>query len=344
MNKINDSRIRRARTGKIIGVIVGAVFLLLAAFFFYLMHDEHKSRTFTSIPFAEAYNKDKLGDDLYVYIDVDREPYEIGHYDKDEQYYYVSDGYDLYIIRCSEKEYETIRDEVEKNGVYEITGTVYELNEEVIKTAIEVYNEGEEDPEEIIDRSFFDEYFKGVALYVGAPSGSENGSMALGIICLLIGFFVFLLSALTLGRYNKTLRRLSDMEAQIISQEIESPQTIYIAKGHTYLTPRYIVSFGNCLSIIPYTDVIWAYKFVQRYYFMPVYTDIKVMTRDFKLTPICQMGLLATGKDQIVAQIFNAIQYYNPQAQFGYSNELRKYFNDLKKQPVTYTNTNQNAG
>ena len=344
MSKINNPKVKRARAGKTIGLIFSIVMLLAAALCFYLQNYEHRKNTFNSVAFADAYNDERLDEDIYVYIEVEKEPYEIGHYDSDEQYYYVSDGYDLYIIRCSENQYENIKAEVEANGVYEVTGAICHLNDEVIETAIEIYNEGEEDPEEIIDREDFDNYFQGVALNVGASAESENGLFAIGLIIGLFGLLMFLFNIIRVAKYNKVLANLSDMDAQIIDQELESPQTVYIKGCKTYLTPRYIVSIGNYLAVIPYTDVLWAYKFTQRYYFMPVYTDIKVMTRDFKLNPIANMGLFTAGKDQMVAQIFSTIQYYNPQAQFGYTDQLRNYFNSLKKQPVNYVNPNLNAG
>ena len=343
MSKINNPKLKRAHAGKTIGLIVSIIMLLFAVLCFYLQHDEHRKLTFNSVYFADAYNDDKLDDDLYVSVDIVDEPYEIGHYDEDEQYYYVSDGYDLYIIRCSEKQYENIKAEVEANGSYEVVGSIYHLNDEVIDTAIDIYNDGEEDPEEIIDRSDFDNYFQGVALNVGGTTGSESGFGVIGIIVGLFGLLMFIFNIIRVTKYNKVLKNLSDMDAQVISQELDSPQTVYLKGCKTFLTPRYIVSIGNYLAIIPYTDVMWAYKFTQRYNFMPVYTDVKVMTRDFKLNPIANMGMFTGHKDQMIAQIFSTIQYYNPQAQFGYSDQLRNYFNNLKKQPVNYTNPNQNA-
>ena len=155
---------------------------------------------------------------------------------------------------------------------------------------------------------------------------------------------IFMFNALRVAKYRKTFKNLSDIDAEVISQELESPQTVYLKKCKTFLTPRYIVSIGNYLAIIPYSEILWAYKFTQSYNFIPVYTDVKIMTRDFKETPIANMGPLTTGKDQVIAQLFGTIQQYNPQVAFGYTDELRNYFNNLKKQPVNYTTPDQNAG
>ena len=344
MSKINNPKVKRASAGKMVGLLISIAMILVAAFFFYLEHYEHKKNTENPVAFAEAYNDERLEDDIYVCIDITSEPYEIGHYDDSEQYYYVSDEYDLYIIKCSQSQYEEITAEVNEKGVSQVIGPVCHLNDEVIETAIDIYNESSTSADDIIDRNDFDSYFQDVALNVGASGASSNDSFAIGLILGLFGLLLFMFNALRVAKYRKTFKNLSDIDAEVISQELESPQTVYLKKCKTFLTPRYIVSIGNYLAIIPYSEILWAYKFTQSYNFIPVYTDVKIMTRDLKETPIANMGPLTTGKDQVIAQLFGTIQQYNPQVAFGYTDELRNYFNNLKKQPVNYTTPDQNAG
>ena len=289
-----------------------------------------------------------LDDDIYVYVDITEEPYGIGSYGEARQFYYVSDGYDLYIIECSESEYNYITQQVKENGSYECVGTISKLSDEVIDLAIEVYNDGEDDPEEIIDREDFDWYFQDVALSVHDWSRAEGLLIFAAIMLLVFGIITFIAGIIELSRFNSAFGRMTEMDGQLIAAELDSPQTVYVKQAKTYLTPRFIVSLGSRCAVIPYANILWTYKFTQRYNFIPVFSNIQVFTSDFRKLAIAEMSLFAPKKKQAEMTIFNAIQYYNPQVCFGYTAENSNYFNALRYQQVNANyannNVNNNAG
>lgn len=339
MSKIDNLKVKRAHAGKALTVAIGAALLIIGALSFLLEWYIHKNNVDNRVYFADAYNEDMLKDDIYVCVDVTNEPYEICYYDKEERYYYVSDGYDLYIVRCSEKEYNDIVFGVKSQGTYEIIGTVTEPNDEVMDLAFEYYNEGEE-PENVVTRKEFDDYFMGAALLIGGQAHSEGGFMILGIFAVGFGLLIFGYGLLALIGYNKAFNRLSDVGAQVLESELDSPQTVYLKNCNTYLTPRYIVSMGHKFNIVPYSDILWAYRFNQSYNFMTVLTNVKLFTRNFETLSVADMSGIVFKKDDAIAQIFDAIHQHNPETCFGYTDQLQNHFNSLVEQ----ANINENAG
>lgn len=339
----NHPKIRKARAGKVFCLIAGIVMLLVAVACIFLQSSIKADKRFDKVPFAEAYNEERLDEDIYVYVDVTEEPYGIGSYGEARQFYYVSDGYDIYILECSESEYNHITEEVEANGSYEVMGTISELNEEVIDLAIEVYNEDEEDPDNIINREDFDWYFQDVALDVNGLSDAESFLMFAALMLVVFGFIALIAGIVELSRYNSAFRYISELDGQMVAAELDSPQTVYIKKAHTYLTPRFLVSLGSRCAIIPYANILWAYKYTHRYNFVPVITNIQLYTSDHRVIAVSELNAFTLNKQRYITQIFSAIQYYNPTVRFGYTNENINYFNSLRYQQVNYYNANNNV-
>ena len=329
MNRINDSRVKKAYMGKTVGVIVGIVLTAIAVLLIAFSVIAASNASKEAIEFGQAYNDGRLEDDIIVYIVASDGPYEIGEYDATEQYYFVGDNTDLYIIRCSKSQYESISDEIETKGASNIRGTIVTLNEEVIESAIEVYNG--DDTENLMTRSDFDNYFAGVALKVDGNTSSQDMFMVFGILILVFGLICLIAGGVEHFKYRKAVKRLSDAEAEMINAELEDPQTVYIKKCRVFLTPKRIVSLGNSLEIIPYEDILWAYKFEQSYSFVPILTNIKMLTKDFKTRAIADMTGVQTNKDATISQIFSTMQAHNPQIAFGFTPELNNYFKQLQR-------------
>jgi hypothetical protein len=336
----NHPKIKKARVGKILGLVISIVLVFAGIFSFFAFELVKQYKSNNKISFAEAYNEERLDEDIYIYVDVTQEPYEIGHYSDNEQYYYVSDGYDLYVIKCSKSESNYIGDMVRQDGSYELVGTVTRLSEEVIDTAIEVYNEGEEDPDEIINREDFDWYFQDVALNVHMQSNAETILILIGFVLLVIGTIAFIAAIIEMSRYSSAFGHISEMDGQMIAAELDSPQTVYLKNARTYLTPRFIVSLGSRCAIIPYANILWAYKYSHSYNFVPVVENVRIYTTDHRLIAVAEMHAFTSRKQQAIMSIFSAIQYYNPNVRFGYTNENINYFNALKYQQM---NVNNNA-
>ncbi len=344
MNFKNHPKVKQALRGKVICFIVGMVMLAAAVVCFWLQGKVKIDKSFDKVAFAQAYNDEMLDEDIYVFVDITDEPYGIGSYGEARQFYYVSDGYDLYIIECSESEYNYITQQIKEKGSYECVGTVSKLEDEVIDLAIEVYNEGEENPADYINREDFDWYFQDVALSVHDQSRSEGLLIFAVLMLLVFGGITLIAGIVELSRYSSAFKHMTEMDGQLIAAELDHPQTVYVKQAHTYLTPRFVVSLGSRCAIVPYTNILWAYKFTQHYNFIPIFSNIQLHTGDGRLMKIAEMSIFASKKKQAEMAIFSAISYYNPQVRIGYTTENSNYFNTIRYQQANNNYANNNAG
>ena len=329
MSELKDERIQKTISSNRIALVVGII--LAALTIFLLVFNEFLTRIHqgAAIPFYEAYNDKKLEEDIYVYVDTYDYPYDIGYYDSSEQYYYVFDDSDLYILRCSESMYDRICKQIDDKGEYRIVGTISDVNAEVKDMAIDVYNEDETDPEYMLTDSDFDDYFENKAINMEAKTGMDIILIVLAVIVGIVSFGLILGGALGMHRYSKAFKKLSDEQAEELNREIESPETTYLKSCKVFLTPNYIISMGNTFVAVKYTDIVWAYKFVQRMNFVPILTNIKVHTLGQAVLSIADMASSVRHKDDLIATIFLAISQHNPEARIGYSNGTTKHISEV---------------
>ena len=318
-----SSKIQKEISKTKTGFIVGLVILLIAgALFIFGGSSSNKSKE-NAIPFGQAYNEDLLEEDICVYVAISEAPWEFGSYDNSEYYSYIWDDNDLYILRSTKSQLDKIKKEVAEKGSYIVKGTITELNDEVMEHALEAYNEGE-DPANQFTKEDFEGYMQGVGLNYKAQTSASSGLYVLGLIVGLFAILFMGLYGLRFFGYSNVIKKLSDAEAMQISGEIDSPQTEYIKKARTYLTPRYIMSFGNKLVFVRYEDIVWAYEFVQRTNFVPTASNIRLRTRDGQNLIISDMA--AVGREAVIRKIFETIYNRNPEVDFGYSQDLiQKY-------------------
>ena len=92
-----------------------------------------------------------------------------------------------------------------------------------------------------------------------------------------------------------------------------------------------VVHADTGFEAIPYKDILWAYKFVQRHYLIPIITNIRIYTKNHKQRAVGNMSIIVMHKDQIINRIFSVIGEKNPEAKFGFSHELQAYFYRMKK-------------
>nr|WP_297763508.1 hypothetical protein [uncultured Butyrivibrio sp.] len=333
MNKIDHPAFKKAYNGKLAGVIIGAILTAIALAMFVGGYYWNQTKMYEAIPFGQAYNEQRLEDDIYVYVEVSTEPYEFAYYDDGPSYYYISDGDEIYIMKAVESNYEEIVAGIDSDGYYDLVGVIEKIDDEdAIKFAIEAYNEGETDPDKIITREDFDSYFAGVAIN---PNGGTEFSSNLYLGGVFVGIFALILliaAGLELYHYNKALNGLSEYQAQYITNELYSPQTVYIKKCRVFLTSTCIVSLGNRLEIVPYANILWAYRYDQRTNMVPTLTNMKVMKKDFSTVSIADMPGAARGKEEVLNQIFATISARNPEVLLGYTPQNQTYVNQLRTQ------------
>lgn len=331
MSKIDHPAVKKAVNGKVAGVVAGILLLVLAAVsacLAFLVTEKAKSE---AIYFGTAYNEGRLEDDIYVFVEIADEPYEFAYQDNGPSYYFIWDDDNTYIMKGYESDYNEIVEGIDRDGYYDVIGTIQEIeDEEVLEFALEAYNEGETDPERIVSKEDFDSYFQSVAINPNANNGAGVGLYVVAFLLLVFGLICLIAAGLELMHYNKFMNGLDEYQAQYITNELYNPQTIYIKKCRVYLASTCIISLGNKLEVVPYNNILWAYRFNQSYNFVPTITNITIMKKDFKTVSIADMPGMIPGKQDIINQIFAVIQARNPQALIGYSDQNQNYVNQLK--------------
>ena len=323
--------IRKSCSRKLVAVLIGIVIALAGVCSIIYSGILSNKLQEEKIAFSEIYKSENYNYSGYVYVDIAEEPFEIGHYDDDEQYYYITDGNDIYIMICSKSKYDEISSAIKANGTYNLVGSIAHLSNEVIATAMEIYSGDDTSSDLTATREKFTTYFADIAISANKSATNVELLIILGIFLLAFAIIIILAAGLEYLSYRRTLKKMSDAESEMVYSEMESPQTVFIKKCNTYLTPRYIVSLGNKLEIHKYTDILWAYRFDQSYSFVPVLTNIKAMTSDMKTVNIADMQGLTAGKTQIINQILEQLQAHNPQVAIGYTSEYIKHFKELRK-------------
>ena len=323
MNKFQNKEFKKAYNGKLIAVIVSALAIVLGIFLIITGSNKEKNAKANPYDFGDAYVNNLLDEDIYVFIDTAVEPILLCNYSDGEEYFLVEDYYgEGYIVRCTEAQFNSFKSEITSNGSTHITGSITNLNDEVNDYIREVFSEAVDDP---------DEYFKGKALYVNGDAG-ETTYYVFGWIIIGFGFLFCLLALLELLNYNKTLKSLSEVEVAKLESEIDSPATVYHKSIRTFITPNYIVSFGNKFNIVRFDDIIMAYKYVQRYNFVPILSNVKIWTNsnDSELAVADKAGLPGKAK-ALHEDILLAIHEKNPQANLGYDVSAIKEIQAQKK-------------
>ena len=327
---IENAIVKKKYRANLICLLVGVVLAVLTVVLGFLKVNVSNKDAEASIPFADAYNNDSLKDDDMVYIDLADVLYEIGYYDESERYYYGFDEYDMYIVRCTASKEKAIAKEIEEKGTAHLVGTVTELKDEVLETALEVYNESQSSEDSKMSQEFFDEYFKGVGLLVGGNTNSAAGIIVIAVFTGVAAFIAILSGALSVVKFKRGLKRLSDVDIDRISNELANPATEYIKKCNIFLTPSYLVYADSGFEAIPYEQMNWAYQFTQRYNFVPILTNIHIWLKDGKEKQVGNMSVNVAKKDDIIKQVFEGIYRHNPNVQFGYTEELKQQFGKKK--------------
>lgn len=334
MNKIEDKAFKKAYNGKIIGVVFGVAMLIAAALVILFGKLSTSKIEENPVYFSDAYADQRLKEDLYVFIDVAEDPILIGYYNDSEQYYYAFDKYDeFYIIECSKSEYEKICSDIKTDSVAHVEGSIDSLSTEVLDNSFDYLNDGNANP---WTRETFDSYFMGVGLDVNGQVGYFNICLVLGGLLAVIGAVLLLSAGIELHHYNTFQKSLSDTDLAAINGETESPMTVYHKAVRTYLTPHYILSYGNTPVFVRYADILWAYKHVQKTNGVTTLTNITIVTSDHKSQTVADK----VGGDNCEA-IFNnilaTIMDRNPNTLIGYSDENKNYINNRLDTPTSYS-------
>jgi hypothetical protein len=340
---INNSFIKRKFITNIVFLILGIVCFCLIFPANAKTQQVRKETENEAIAFYDAYKNNMVSDEYLkensylAYVDISEEPYPFASWDDSLQYAFIVDDTGIYLMRGSNSEMEKISESIKSTGTARVMGAVKQPEAEVLDMAFEAYNEGTS-ADEAISREQFDEYFRGVAIYQGYASNKSSGYSFLVVLAALFAFIFLLIGIPGVISYVSGSKKLSAEEKEILEGELQDPRTVFVKKCRTFLTPNYLVYADNKFAVIPYNNILWAYKQIQRVNFIPIVSFIHVRLADMKDKNICYMHLFTSGVDQVVHEVFTGINAHNPETQFGFTQELQNYFGAMKyraKHPQT---------
>jgi hypothetical protein len=147
-----------------------------------------------------------------------------------------------------------------------------------------------------------DEFFSQVFLFVIAA-----------FICFLTGF-------IRVYGFLSGMNRRSPQEKAIIESEIADPRTITIRQCNIILTPNYLIDVGRAFKVIPYCDIMWAYRHFFKYFYIGG-SKLKLYTVRNTVENVGHMSLFTSGHDYYTRQVFAVIAQHNPNTALGFSSE-----------------------
>lgn len=327
-NKNMKKEIRNMRKKLIIFILV-----IVIAFGFKIWEDstiEEVNNNITDLNSIIISSEDKT--DKKAYINLNMIPYQFAVSDDTENsFFIVADDQYLYIAYMSPSDFERLNNEDIVNNPVRIEGITETTTEQIKQLAINTYNEGLEEDEQIsIDE--FNNYFGSVYLNM-TIEGNSNANILLGlfILFLLFGVIGTISSLIQLISFKKKTSKMDSDLIEELDNEMNDEKSFYYEKIHLYLTDKHIINFNGKFIVIDYKDIVWMYPFEQRTNGIKTSQAIKVMTEDGKTYTIATIDVVSKAKKEIYNEIWNTIISKNNKMLLGYTKENIQEMKEKKK-------------
>lgn len=327
-NKNMKKEIRNMRKKLIIFILV-----IVIAFGFKIWEDstiEEVNNNITDLNSIIISSEDKT--DKKAYINLNMIPYQFAVSDDTENsFFIVADDQYLYIAYMSPSDFERLNNEDIVNNPVRIEGITETTTEQIKELAIDTYNEGLEEDEQIsIDE--FNNYFGSVYLNMTIEGNSNaNILLCLFILFLLFGVIGTISSLIQLISFKKKTSKMDSDLIEELDNEMNDEKSFYYEKIHLYLTDKHIINFDGKFIVIDYKDIVWMYPFEQRTNGIKTSQAIKVMTEDGKTYTIATIDVVSKAKKEIYNEIWNTIISKNNKMLLGYTKENIQEMKEKKK-------------
>lgn len=280
----------------------------------------------------EAYNSAKpLNDiitgggeqeDKMATLSIQRKPYQFAVQDGNpDSYYIVMDDTYMYIAYMSPSSYNLLNKEDIKENPVKVQGVTKLISKDIKELALEAYNEGLEE-EEQISMADFNSYFGSVYLdMTQTDTDIAIIQRVLCMLCLLSGIIMLIVFIIRKIKFSRTIKKMDEDMIEKLDTEMNSQNAFYYEKIHLYLTEHYIINFSGTFKVIDYQDAIWMYSMVYRTNGIKTKQSIKVMTKNGKTYEIAAIDVVTKAKKEIYNEIWNTIVSKNSNIILGYTKE-----------------------
>lgn len=247
-------------------------------------------------------------------------------------YYSAEDAQgQFYTLRLSSSQYSDMgsqqeywireSDDVLQPEPYRIAGCVRDITYDIRSNMAEAWEISQDD---------YDTFFGSKYLDATTRVGNGNAGMWMlgAILCLILtlaaGYDV--IHAKIRARKNLDLLEMRGLLDEAAAQ-LDSPENLSVARDTLRLSQKYLYGRGTG-EVIPYSDILWVFQHIQRYYFIAVQKSLVVCTCRKKRISF-NLGTFYK-KEQLIPVLERILQA-NPDALLGYSMDNAKAFRERWK-------------
>lgn len=263
-----------------------------------------------------------------VYLEFNSKPIEFKTYNdgKMRSFYLISDEDNAYIVKMSDKQYDVIVDEYEKNDKnfkFTLEGKTYSIFSNLQESSKKKYNELMD--EKVITSDNYSEYFGATYLDAGDNTRALVKVMLFGfaVFFLVIDIIMVIGYAYGMKTFKKVMQEYGEEE---LVKELDDKDTIALPKAGIYLTKKYIISNSMGFKVVDYRDVLWVYILKQKNHGITVGNHLMVYQTNGKGDTLATMV-----KPQKLQELIPEIQKKNKKILVGYTNENQKKYREMVK-------------
>ena len=308
------------------------IFIALSALFIALGIYENRTSTNNYLYLNDIIENKNNEENAYAYLEISQAPYSIAKYENEENYafYIVFDGRYFYITYLSDDLYNKLNVEGLEENPLTIYGTTEAIPENVKEIALEVYNEGL-DEENQITMDEFGSYFGEVFLNNTSLKNTNYIFYIISAILLLVSLFFLSLFIINKLKVRKTLKNMNELELTKLEKEIDDDKTLHYPKYHLILTNNYVIKFSKGLMILKYKDLIWVYEQKTKEYGITTSRKVFVMNKLEKTYNILTTDGLTKRNENIPKEVITAISNKNENILVGMNKKNEEKINEILK-------------
>lgn len=332
MKKINNNTLKKELKTINNNLFIFMIFIALSALFMALGIYENRASSHNYAYLNDIIENKNNEEKEQAYLEIKERPYSIAKYENEENhaFYIVFDGRYFYITYLSDDLYEKLNVEGLDENPITIYGTTEKIPENVKEIALEVYNEGL-DEENQITMDDFGSYFGEVFLTNTSLKNTNYIFYIISAILLLVSLFFLSLFIINKLKVQKTLKNISESQLKKIEKEIDDDKTLHYPKYHLILTNNYIIKTNHHLTILKYQDLIWVYEQKTKEYGITTSRKVFVVDKHGKNYNILSTDGLTTKNENIPKDIITTISSKNENILVGMTKKNEEKINEILK-------------
>ena len=309
----------------IIFIALGSLFIAIGIF-------ENRQNNKNYLYLNDIIENKNNEENAYAYLEVTQAPYSIAKYENDEDnaFYIVFDGRYFYITYISNEVYEKLNVEGLEENPLTIYWTTTTTPTELRKIALDAYNEGLEEEDQITMEDF-NSYFGEVYLNNVSLKKLNSTFFIISTIPFILSLIFLILFITKKVKTRKTLTKLTEEELEKLEKEIDDDRTKHYKKYHLILTQNYILSFNQGLVILKYNELIWIYEHRLKQYGITTAKNIYVMDNTGKRYNILTIDGINKIANQILKEVITEVSNKNEKILVGFNKKNEEEIKELLK-------------